>query len=38
MLVGRYKAGDSIDDLAEDYRVGKDKVEEAIRCEMQDAA
>lgn len=38
MLVGRYKAGDSIDDLAEDYRVGNDKVEEAIRCEMQDAA
>lgn len=29
----RYKAGDSVDDLARDFRLKTDDVEEAIRCE-----
>lgn len=34
MLVARYKAGDSIDSLAEDYGCLRLEVEEAIRCEI----
>ena len=38
ILAERYRAGDSIDDLAEDYRCDRLKVEEAIRCELQSQA
>lgn len=40
ILAKRYKAGESIDDLAEDYRCDRLSIEEAIRCElvMQKAA
>ncbi|MEO1094641.1 MAG: DUF433 domain-containing protein [Cyanobacteria bacterium J06638_28] len=38
ILAERYRAGDSIDDLAEDYRCDRLKVEEAIRCELQPQA
>ncbi|MBD2771120.1 DUF433 domain-containing protein [Iningainema tapete] len=34
VLVERYKAGDSIDDLAYDYEIDSLKIEEAIRYEM----
>ncbi|MEQ8972941.1 MAG: DUF433 domain-containing protein [Coleofasciculus sp. C1-SOL-03] len=34
ILAERYKAGDSIDDLAYDYDCDRLKIEEAIRCEM----
>ncbi|MGD1950580.1 MAG: DUF433 domain-containing protein [Leptolyngbyaceae cyanobacterium] len=34
VLAERYRAGDSMDDLAEDYRCDRIKVEEAIRCEL----
>lgn len=38
ILAERYRAGDSIDDLVEDYRCDRLKVEEAIRCELPNAA
>ncbi|MEO0348796.1 MAG: DUF433 domain-containing protein [Cyanobacteria bacterium P01_A01_bin.15] len=38
VLAERYRAGDSMDDLAEDYRCDRIKVEEAIRCELPNAA
>jgi uncharacterized protein (DUF433 family) len=34
----RYKAGDSIDDLADDYGISRQQVEEAVRCEFDRAA
>lgn len=34
ILGERYKAGDSIDTLALDYRCSHLQIEEAIRCEM----
>lgn len=33
----RYKAGESVDDLAEDYDLEQAKIEEAIRCELRAA-
>ncbi len=33
----RYKAGESVDDLAEDYDLERAKIEEAIRCELRAA-
>jgi uncharacterized protein (DUF433 family) len=38
VLAERYWAGDSIDDLAADYRCDRLKIEEAIRCELPHAA
>lgn len=35
ILAERYKAGDSIDSLAEDYGARRDAIEEAIRCELE---
>ena len=34
MLAERYKAGDSIDELAEDYNCSRLQIEEGIRCEL----
>jgi uncharacterized protein (DUF433 family) len=34
IVAERYQAGDSIDDLADDYNCRHDIIEEAIRCEM----
>jgi uncharacterized protein (DUF433 family) len=34
----RYKAGESIDDLADDYGISRHQVEEAVRCEFDRAA
>lgn len=34
MLAERYKAGDSIDELAEDYNCDRLQIEEGIRCEL----
>ena len=34
ILAERYKAGDSIKALADDYEVPTDEIEEAIRCEL----
>ena len=33
----RYKAGESVDELAADYDLKRDKIEEAIRCELRAA-
>ncbi|MGB3136001.1 MAG: DUF433 domain-containing protein, partial [Nodosilinea sp.] len=38
VLAERYWAGDSMDELAEDYRCDRLKIEEAIRCESPVAA
>jgi uncharacterized protein (DUF433 family) len=38
IVAGRYRAGESILVLAEDYRVGLEQVEDAIRCETREAA
>ena len=38
LIAERYKAGDSISDLAHDYERGNEEIEEAIRCELQAAA
>ncbi|MEP6516791.1 DUF433 domain-containing protein [Microcoleus vaginatus] len=35
ILAERYKAGDSIDELAEDYNCNRLQIEEGIRCELQ---
>ena len=35
MLAERYKAGDSIDELAQDYNCDRLQIEEGIRCELQ---
>jgi uncharacterized protein (DUF433 family) len=34
VLADRYKAGESMQDLASDYECGRDLIEEAIRCEL----
>jgi len=34
VIVGRYKAGESIDELAEDYGCERLDIEEALRCEL----
>ncbi len=38
VLAERYHAGDSIDELADDYDCDRLKIEEAIRCELPTAA
>lgn len=38
IIAERYKAGDSISDLAEDYGRTREEIEEAIRCELPRAA
>ena len=38
LIAERYKAGESISDLAQDYERGNEEIEEAIRCELQAAA
>ncbi len=38
VVAERYKAGESIRDLAEDYGRNSDEIEEAIRCELRIAA
>jgi len=38
LIAERYKAGESINDLAHDYERGTGEIEEAIRCELQAAA
>jgi uncharacterized protein (DUF433 family) len=37
VLADRYKAGESMQDLASDYECGRDLIEEAIRCELAPA-
>jgi uncharacterized protein (DUF433 family) len=37
VIAGRYKTGESIDDLADDYGRNRLEIEEAIRCELQAA-
>lgn len=34
IVAERYQAGDSIDELAQDYKCDRTKIEEAIRCEL----
>jgi uncharacterized protein (DUF433 family) len=38
VLADRYRAGESMDDLAGDYGCARDLIEEAVRCEMRWAA
>ena len=38
LIAERYKAGEWINDLANDYERGTEEIEEAIRCELQAAA
>jgi uncharacterized protein (DUF433 family) len=38
VIADRYKAGESIDELAEDYGQDRFHIEEAIRCELAEAA
>ena len=38
LIAERYKAGESINDLANDHERGTEEIEEAIRCELQAAA
>lgn len=38
VVASRYKAGESIQELATDYGHGRDEIEEAIRCELQEIA
>ncbi len=35
LIAERYKAGESINDLADDYERGNEEIEEAIRCELR---
>lgn len=37
-IAERYKAGESIDELAADYGLDRSRVEEAVRCELEQAA
>jgi uncharacterized protein (DUF433 family) len=37
VIADRYKAGESIQELAEDYGRPAEEVEEAIRCELEAA-
>src|SRR6266699_5262369 len=34
VVAGRFKAGESADELAKDYECDREKIEEAIRCEL----
>lgn len=38
IIAERYKAGESIDELARDYERSEEEIEEAVRCELQAAA
>jgi len=38
IIAERYKAGESIKELAHDYECEEEKIEEAVRCELQAAA
>lgn len=38
VIAERYKAGESVADLAKDYNRQRDEIEEAIRCELPEAA
>jgi uncharacterized protein (DUF433 family) len=38
VIADRYKAGESIDELANDYEQDRFRIEEAIRCELAEAA
>jgi uncharacterized protein (DUF433 family) len=38
VIADRYKAGESIDELANDYDQERSRIEEAIRCELAEAA
>ena len=38
IIAERYKAGESIDELARDYERPSEEIEEALRCELQTAA
>ena len=38
IVAERYKAGESIDELAKDYGCERSHVEEAVRCELASAA
>ena len=38
IVAERYKAGESIDELAEDYGCERPQIEEAVRCELALAA
>jgi uncharacterized protein (DUF433 family) len=38
VVAQRYRAGDSMADLAEDYNVTIDRIEDAVRCELRAAA
>jgi uncharacterized protein (DUF433 family) len=38
VIADRYKAGESVDQLAEDYARERPEIEEAIRCELAEAA
>src|ERR1700674_295813 len=38
VIADRYKAGESIDELASDYEQDRFRIEEAIRCELAEAA
>jgi uncharacterized protein (DUF433 family) len=38
VIAERYKAGESVDDLADDYDRKRLEIEEAIRCELEDRA
>jgi uncharacterized protein (DUF433 family) len=38
IVAGRYRAGESIAALAEDYGVQLEQIEDAIRCETREAA
>lgn len=38
LIADRYKAGESIDELANDYEQDRSRIEEAIRCELSEAA
>ena len=35
VIAERYKAGDSVDELADDYGCVRLEIEEAIRCELR---
>jgi uncharacterized protein (DUF433 family) len=38
IVTERYRAGESVAELAQDYRVDSEKIEDAIRCETSEAA
>jgi uncharacterized protein (DUF433 family) len=38
VIADRYKAGESIDELASDYEQDRFRIEEAVRCELAEAA